>query len=64
MSTLTIYFKGGTHKTYDSNRSGGSYTPSIRYEGTMAIVTDVWGTQEHFPVADIERVEIPSSGRW
>lgn len=43
-------------------RAGGSYSPSVKYEGVFAIVTDEWGNATALPAADIKEIKISELG--
>lgn len=58
MTTIKVFFNDGNYKVYDSNRSGGSYNNTVRYEGEFVIVIDVWGKEIAWPVKDIRKVEV------
>ena len=58
MTTIKVFFNDGDHEIYDSSRSGGSYTNTVRYEGGFVIVTDVWGKETAWPVKDVKKVEV------
>lgn len=57
MSTVVVYFKGGTQHRFDDRKPGGSYTNDVRAEGEFLVVTDVWGKEFWYPASDVERVE-------
>jgi hypothetical protein len=53
---------GTTHECKYQGRPGGSYSPSIKYEGVFAIVTDEWGTATSLPASDIKEIKITELG--
>jgi hypothetical protein len=58
MPNITIKFKDGTIKRFlHTGRSGGSYTKTIRYEGSFVIVTDEWSSETAFPASDISEIK-------
>jgi hypothetical protein len=54
---------GMVHEFQDSDRPGGSYRGSVRYEGDWVVVRDVWGEETAFPADLVERVDKPSGLR-
>jgi len=64
MSSIVVYFKDGSEARFPhEGRAGGSYTKTVKYEGSFAIVTDEWGNRTAYPAEDIDRVE-EKPGRW
>ena len=65
MLNITIMLKDGTEKKFRHvGRSGGSYTISIRYEGSFAIVTDEWGNTTAYPAQDIQEIKTEADHSW
>ena len=65
MESITIEFKDGrTEKFRERGRAGGSYTLHIRYEGSMAIITDEYEKQTAFPTSDIKKVVCVERQGW
>lgn len=58
MTTVKVFFNDGKSQIYDSHRSGGSYSNTVKYEGEFVIVTDVWGKTTAWPVKDIRKIEV------
>jgi hypothetical protein len=58
MSDVTIHFRDGTKKELkEGSRSGGSWTQSVRYEGSAVVIIDVWGNTTAFPLDLVARIE-------
>jgi hypothetical protein len=56
--------KDGSKKDFKHvGRSGGSYTKSIRYEGTFAIIKDEYDNETAIPSSDITEIKVEQS-RW
>jgi hypothetical protein len=56
----------GTKRDFPSeHRPGGSYTNSVRAEGSFLVVKDVWDKETWFPNDKVERVETePTRRGW
>lgn len=63
---IKVFMKDGTEKEFKHvGRAGGSYTPSIRYEGVFAIIKDEWDNATVIPASDIKEISITElGGRW
>lgn len=63
---ITILLKDGTKREFKhEGRSGGSYTKTLSYQGTFAVVTDEFGKTFSFPAADIAEIQTrPIYGGW
>lgn len=65
MASIYIEMKDGTVKEFPhEGRAGGSYTKSIRYEGSFAIITDEWGNETAIPAEDIATVKVKRPNYW
>ena len=66
MQDIRIVMRDGTTRDFPhQGRAGGSYTKTIKYEGSMAIITDEWGKQIVIPVELIAEVQVnPARGYW
>lgn len=66
MATIEITLKSGKVVAFkEVGRPGGSYSNSVRYEGSFVIVRDEWGEETAFPASDVEKVvNTPERGRW
>lgn len=61
---VTIQLRDGTVRAFPhEGRAGGSYTKTIRYEGSFAIVTDEWGRETAIPMELIAEVRA-TPDRW
>ncbi len=56
---VIVKFKDKPSKTFENDRPGGSWEPTVAYEDGFVVVTDVWGSQFAYPAADILEVEMP-----
>jgi hypothetical protein len=64
MMNITLVMKDGRkieHK--HTGRAGGSYSKSIRYEGSFAIVSDEWGNDTAYPASDIQEIKTENLSR-
>ena len=65
MELIKIIMKNGkVHEFKERGRAGGSYTISIAYEDSFAIVIDEYGNTTAFPSVDIEKIETRSGRSW
>lgn len=53
MADVTLTMKDGTKHEF---REGMGRQPRYRVEGVMVIVTDAYGAETAYPVADVEKV--------
>lgn len=50
MASIKIKFRDGTEREFrHTGRAGGSYTKSVRYEGSFVVVRDEWDNENAFP---------------
>lgn len=63
MASIVIKFKDGTEAVFKhEGRSGGSYTKTLRHEGSFAIVKDEWDREYSFPSETIKEIQkLPNS---
>ena len=58
---VTVTMKDGTKREFPD---GGMKVASYRVEGAMVIVTDKYGDERAFPVADVQEVHRPAMRGW
>lgn len=58
---VTVTMKDGTKREYPD---GGSRSASYRVEGAMVVITDKYGDERAFPVADIQEIHRAARRGW
>lgn len=58
---VTVTMKDGTKREFPD---GGSRGASYRVEGAMVVVTDKYGNESAYPVADIQELHRSSQRGW
>jgi hypothetical protein len=57
-SITVIYLDGSKEEFPHKGRAGGSWTKTIRYEGSFAIIKDEWGNETSIPAALIREIKV------
>jgi hypothetical protein len=66
LASITIIFKDGSKREFPHKvRAGGSYTKSVKYEGSFVVVEDEWRKKTAFPMDTVKEViEEPHTSGW
>lgn len=63
MSVIDILFRDETKRHFkETTRPGGSYSTTIKYDGSFVIITDAYGRQNIFPESTIKEIVVENRG--
>lgn len=59
---IVVVYKDGTIREFKhEGRAGGSYTKTLKFEGSFAIIVDEWGSQTIIPADLISEIRTSST---
>ncbi len=62
-TNIKVIFRDGTEREFKHmERPGGSWTNTIRYEGSFAVIKDAYEQETAFPVDIIKEIEVSKYG--